>query len=252
MNESKTNTYSYTVQPQDLDGKRHFRAVALERMLLTMAGHAASDRNFGAFKLIDSDGISWVLLKFAAEMSILPSEDEQISVTTWVEKVGTLLTTRNFVVRNAAGEIMGYATSEWALINLTSRRPMNLSADTAIAECATGESVPVELPGRLTILNPGEETAKSTVKVSYSDIDFNGHANSMHYLQWMLDAYPIEKIYGQEIDRLEIIYAREVLYGETVDVYYKDLDGSTTLFAVKAPDGSDCVRAQIRWRNLTD
>ena len=56
-----------------------------------------------------------------------------------MEKVGTLLTTRNFIIRNAAGEVMGHATSEWALINLTSRRPMNLSADTEIAACATGE-----------------------------------------------------------------------------------------------------------------
>ena len=248
MSDNKTNTYTYKVQPQDLDGRRHFRAVALERMLLTVAGYAANDRNFGAFKLIDTGGVSWVLLKFAVEMAALPAEDDEITVTTWVEKVGTLLTTRNFIIRNAAGEVMGHATSEWALINLTSRRPMNLSADTEIAACATGEAVPVEMPGRLTILNPGEETAKTAVRVSYSDIDFNGHANSMHYLQWMLDAYPIEKIYENAIARLEIIYVKEVLYGETVDVYYKDCGGGTTLFAVKAADGSDCVRAQITWK----
>ena len=248
MSDNKTNTYTYKVQPQDLDGKRHFRAVALENMLLTVAGYAANDRNFGAFKLIDTGGISWVLLKFAVEMTALPAEDEEISVTTWVAKVGTLLTTRNFIIRGAEGTTLGYATSEWALINLTSRRPMNLSADTEIAACATGEAVPVEMPGRLTILNPGEETAKTAVRVSYSDIDFNGHANSMHYLQWMLDAYPIEKIYEGQMARLEIIYVKEVLYGETVDVYYKDCEGGTTLFAVKSADGSDCVRAQITWK----
>ena len=248
MSDNKTNTYTYKVQPQDLDGRRHFRAVALERMLLTVAGYAANDRNFGAFKLIDTGGVSWVLLKFAVEMATLPAEDEEVTVTTWVEKVGTLLTTRNFKIRNAAGEVIGHATSEWALINLTTRRPMNLSADTEIAACATGEAVPVEMPGRLTILNPGEETAKTAVRVSYSDIDFNGHANSMHYLQWMLDAYPVERIYNQTIARLEIIYVKEVLYGESVDVYYKDCDCSTTLFAVKAADGSDCVRAQITWK----
>ena len=248
MNADKTNTYTYKVQPQDLDGRRHFRAVALERMLLTMAANAANDRGFGAFKLIDSGSVSWVLLKFAVEMAALPSEEEEVTVTTWVEKVGTLLTSRNFTIRNAAGEVMGHATSEWAIINLTTRRPMNLAADTEIAGCATGEAVPVELPGRLTILNPGEETGKTAVRVSYSDIDYNGHANSMHYLQWMLDACPIEKIYERQIARLEIIYVKEVLYGETVEVFYKECEDSTTLFAVKAADGSDCVRAQITWK----
>ena len=248
MNDSKINTYTYQVMPQDLDGKRHFRAVALEMMLLNIAGKAANDRNFGAFKLIDSGGISWVLLKFAVEMSAMPAEDDILSVSTWVEKVGSLLTTRNFEIRNPEGEVIGYATSEWALINLVSRRPMNISADNAIAECATEVKVPVSLPGRLTVPEPGQDTPRHTVTVAYSDIDFNGHTNSMHYLQWMLDAYPIEKIYESRMSRLEIIYVHEVLHGETVIVYYMDQDDGSTLFVVKDHEGSDCVRARIVWK----
>lgn len=248
MNESKINTYSYTVMPQDLDGKRHFRAVSLEMMLLNIAGKAANERNFGAFKLIDNGGISWVLLKFAVEMSSMPVEDEILSVSTWVGKVGSLLTTRNYEILNQAGEIIGYATSEWALIDLVSRRPMNISADNAISACATGEKVPVALPGRLTVPEPGQDTPRHTVKVSYSDIDFNGHTNSMRYLQWMLDAYPIEKIYENSMARLEIIYVHEVLHGETVNVYYMDQDDGSTLFVVKDHEGNDCVRTRIVWR----
>ena len=248
MNESKINTYSYTVMPQDLDGKRHFRAVSLEMMLLNIAGKAANERNFGAFKLIDNGGISWVLLKFAVEMSSMPVEDEILSVSTWVGKVGSLLTTRNFEIRNQSGEIIGYAASEWALINLETRRPMNIAADNEIAACATGVTVPVTLPGRLTVPEPDQNTPRHTVKVSYSDIDFNGHTNSTQYLQWMLDAYPIEKIYESRIARLEIIYVHEVLYGETVDVYHMDQNDGSTLFVVKDQEGNNCVRARILWK----
>ena len=248
MNESKINTYSYSVMPQDLDGKRHFRAVSLEMMLLNIAGKAANERNFGAFKLIDNGGISWVLLKFAVEMSSMPVEDEILSVSTWVGKVGSLLTTRNFEIRNQSGEIIGYAASEWALINLETRRPINIAADNEIAECATGVTVPVTLPGRLTVPEPDQNTPRHKVKVSYSDIDFNGHTNSMQYLQWMLDAYPIEKIYESRIARLEIIYVHEVLYGETVDVCYMDQNDGSTLFVVKDQEGNDCVRARILWK----
>ena len=248
MNESKINTYSYTVMPQDLDGKRHFRAVSLEMMLLNIAGKAANERNFGAFKLIDNGSISWVLLKFAVEMSSMPVEDEILSVSTWVGKVGSLLTTRNFEIRNQSGEVIGYAATEWALINLETRRPINIAADNEIAECATGVTVPVTLPGRLTVPEPDQNTPRHTVKVSYSDIDFNGHTNSTQYLQWMLDAYPIEKIYESRIARLEIIYVHEVLYGETVDVYHMDQNDGPTLFVVKDQKGNDCVRARILWK----
>ena len=248
MNDSRINTYSYQVMPQDLDGKRHFRAVSLEMMLLNIAGKAAADRNFGAFKLIDNGGISWVLLKFAVEMSKMPSEDETLSISTWVEKVGSLLTTRNFEIHDQTGEIIGCATSEWAIIDLETRRPMNISADSAIADCATGIKVPVALPGRLTGLVPDGSTLKRTVTVSYSDIDFNGHTNSIQYLQWLLDAYPIEKVYDSRMARLEIIYVHEVLHGETVNVYYMDQDDGSTLFVVKDQEGNDCVRARIVWK----
>lgn len=247
MNESKRNTYTYQVMLQDLDGKRHFTAVALESMLLGTAGKAANERNFGAFQLIDSGGVSWVLLKFAVEMGSMPAEDDMLSITTWVEKVGSLLTTRNFEIRNAAGAVIGYATTEWTMINLTTRRPMNLSTDSSIASCATGESVPVELPGRLTGLVVDENTPRRAVKVCYSDIDFNGHTNSMKYLQWMMDTYPIEKVYDCKMTRLEIIYVHEVRYGEAVEVYYQDQEDNSTLFAVKDSEGNDCVRARICW-----
>ena len=165
-----------------------------------------------------------------------------------MEKVGTLLTSRNFVIRNAAGETLGYATSEWAIIDLETRRPMNISVDNAIADCATGVKVPASLPGRLTVPEPDQNTPRHTVKVSYSDIDFNGHTNSIQYLQWLLDAYPIEKVYDSQMARLEIIYVHEVLYGETVNVFYQDREDGSTLFAVKDPEGNDCVRARIVWK----
>jgi len=247
MDKKLTNTYTYKVLPQDLDGKRHFRAVALERALLNAAGQAAIDRNFGAFELIDKVGISWVLLKFAVETSAMPVEEETITIETWVESVQRILSTRNYIVRNSAHEIIAYATSEWTIINLTTRRPMNITADTAIAACASGVKVPIAMPGKLPALLPEECPEPHRVKVSYSDIDYNGHTNSMQYLQWMLDSYPIEKVYEGKIARLDITYAREVRYGEVVNVYYQDRPEGT-LFAVKDQEGGDCVRARIIWQ----
>ena len=239
-----TNTYSYTVLPEDLDGRRHFRAVALERMLLNVAYNAAGDRGFGAFKLIDSGSVTWVLLKFAAEMEAMPAEEETVSIETWVESVNRMLTTRNFVVRNAAGRTIGYATTQWTIINLTTRRPVNITADTTIAGVVNPEAVPVALPGKL------PETcaeASLSLKVAYSDIDYNGHTNSMQYLQWMLDTCPVEALYQRQIARLEIVYMKEVLYGEQVSVHFEEMEDGSALFAARGAQG-DFARARITWK----
>ena len=239
-----TNTYKYTVLPQDLDGKRHFRAVALERALLNVAASAANDRGFGAFKLIDSGSVSWVLLKYAVEMDAMPAEEETISIETWVENVFRMLTARNFLIRNSDGRIIGHATTQWTILNLATRRPVNIMQDTSIANVVNPVAVPCAMPGKLPeVLSE----ACHTVIVSYSDIDYNGHTNSMQYLQWMLDAYPVEKIYERQIARLEINYVKEVLYGESVTIHFDDLPDGSTLFAVRGADG-DSVRARIVWK----
>ena len=242
------NRFEYTVQPQDLDGMRHFRAVALERALLNAAGDAANERNFGAFKMIDSGGASWILLKIAIEMSGMPREEETIKIETWVEKVGRLLTTRNYVVKNQHGEIIGHAASEWTMLDLKTRRPYPITTDNNILSCINAVPVPVELPGKLPPLQAGEEDVKHSLKVSYSDIDYNGHTNSMQYLQWMLDACPVEMLYSQSMARIEIVYMREVRYGDSVNVLYKEIPGGESHFAVQGEDGTDCVRTRILWK----
>lgn len=244
MEKSLTNTYPYTIIPQDLDARRNFRAVALERALLNVAGSAANDRGFGAFKLIDSGSVSWVLLKVAIEMTQMPGEDETLQIETWVENVNRMLTTRNFIIRNAEGKTLGHASTEWTIINLETRRPVNIMADTSIADVVNPVPVPATLPGKLPEV---QSPPRRTLTVSYSDIDYNGHTNSMQYLQWMLDAYPVEELYDRQIARLEIIYMKEVRYGETVDICFDNLEDGSTLFAARC-DGRDCASARIVWK----
>ena len=103
------------------------------------------------------------------------------------------------------------------------------------------------MPGKLPSPTFEEFQEPHRVKVSYSDIDYNGHTNSMQYLQWMLDSYPIDRLYSNTLKRLEINYIHEVRHGETVDVYWQDTPGGT-LFAVRGTDGAESVRARIIWR----
>ena len=120
------NKYEYVILPHDVDGKMHLRMMALERAFLTASGKDADKHGFGTLNLIGGEGISWVLLKFAADIKSLPVEQDRITIETWVEGVNRLLTTRNFIMRNAVGEILCTASTEWAIIDLKTRRPVKL------------------------------------------------------------------------------------------------------------------------------
>jgi len=237
--------YEYIIPAHDVDGKMHFRMMALERALLQASGKDADSHGFGTLNLIDGEGISWVLLKFAADIKSLPVEQDKVTIETWVEGVNRLLTTRNFIMRNEADEILCTATTEWAIIDLKTRRPVNVIRDTNIADFATGETVSAELPGKL------PQAAGTDIyrhKVVYSDIDYNGHTNSMQYVQWIMDSYPVDKVYDRQVERFEIVYSKEAVYGEDIEVHYEDIADDMTLFSVNSAAGVNFVNARIKWK----
>ena len=239
------NRYEYVIPAHDVDGKMHFRMVALERALLAASGKDADRHGFGTLNLIGGEGISWVLTKFAADIKRLPVEQDKVTIETWVEGVNRLLTTRNFIMRDDAGEILCTATTEWAIIDLKTRRPVNVIRDTNIADYATGETVSAELPGKLPQAS-GDNIYRH--KVVYSDIDYNGHTNSMQYVQWIMDSYPIDQVYDRQVERFEIVYSKEAVYGENIEVCYEDVADDMTLFSVRSAEGSHFVSARIKWK----
>ncbi|MCF0167899.1 MAG: hypothetical protein HUJ93_04560 [Bacteroidales bacterium] len=239
------NIYNYVVNPEDVDAHRNFRLTSLEGVLLNAAGRAADDRNFGAFELIDSEGVTWVLLKLAIEMEQIPKEKETITIKTWVEYTNRLLSVRNFLVYNQDGVVIGSASSAWSLIDISTRRPVDILSETGIEDHSNGVRVPASLPGKL---RP-EENPDAFVShtVAYSDIDYNGHVNSMKYVQWMLDSYPVDRIYSRSVARFEIAYLHEAMHGQNVTVRHKT-DGDQTFFSVRSDEGEDFVRARIFWK----
>lgn len=239
------NKYDYIVNAHDVDGKMHLRLVALQRAFLTVSGKDADLHGFGTLNLIDGEGISWVLLKFAADVKRLPVEQDRVTIETWVEGVNRLLTTRNFIMRDEAGEILCTASTEWAIIDLKTRRPVNVIRDTNIADFATGESVSAELPGKLPQAT-GTDVYRH--RVVYSDIDYNGHTNSMQYVQWIMDSYPVDKVYDRQVEHFEIVYAKEAVYGEDIEVRYDELADDLTLFSVNSASGTNFVNARIKWK----
>jgi medium-chain acyl-[acyl-carrier-protein] hydrolase len=48
-------------------------------------------------------------------------------------------------------------------------------------------------------------------KVKYSDIDINGHVNSIRYIQWISDCFSLDCYRKCQVKRFEINYMTEML-----------------------------------------
>jgi len=233
-------TYSFQIQPQSVDFQFRVTMASFGDILLTAAGLNADDNGFGIRKL-NSIGCSWVLLRLAIELDYFPEQYDTITVETWIEDVGHASTTRNFCIRNDKQEIIGNACSNWAMLDMETRRAKDLQTLEGIHEFASGEVGLIEKPIRLGAVE-GENYGEFTVK--YSDIDINGHVNSVRYIQWISDCFSLDCYRNHQVKRFEINYMNEMLFDDFVEIVGKESEPGDFRFEI-CKDNKVACRARV-------
>ncbi|MDR2817022.1 MAG: hypothetical protein LBB62_10030 [Proteiniphilum sp.] len=238
---SAKKIYSYDIGAQDIDFRRRVSLRSLTGMVLATAGKNADENGFGLLAL-QTGHYTWVLSRLVIDMERFPTEKDTLSIETWVAHVGTAFTTRNFRMRNGDGTVTGHATSSWAVIDMRTRRSVRLDTIPSMQRFIVHESVPVDEPARIANVE-GEIANSFTVK--YSDIDVNGHANSLNYVQWLSDCFPLDFYREHYIRRFEINFLKEITYGDNGEVYRQMTAPGDFLFQIGTREKGVACRARI-------
>lgn len=244
QNESKIGQYEFLAEPFHVDFNGRLTMSVLGNHLLNCAGFHASDRGFGIAEL-NEHHCTWVLSRLAVELKELPRKGEPFSIQTWVEAVYRLFTDRNFAVLDKRGEAIGYARSVWAMIDMETRKPVDLIAmhHGRMAEYVTDKACPIEKPGRMKVAAT-ESMAQYVTK--YSDIDINGHVNSIKYIEHILDLFPIETFRRKRVRRFEMAYVAESYFGDRLDFYCdEEMDGNEYKVEVRKANRETVVRSKV-------
>lgn len=228
----------------DVDFNESIRFVQMGGYLLHVAGENAKENGFG-IRLLHSEDIAWVLSRLALEMYRYPKTDEEFYIETWIENIGRVFTTRNFKVTDHAGNVLGAATSIWCMMDMVTRKAVDIHSNCEYKDIATGVLSSIERPVKVSGI---EDPAVSRHRIKYSDIDFNRHTNSMKYLEWMIDLFPLDIFIKSRIKRIDINYLKEALFGEVVEIAQKKTAANQCEFDMRR--GNDVIcRAQIIFDN---
>ncbi len=240
---NRIGTYKFIAEPFHVDFKGRLTMGVLGNHLLNCAGFHASDRGFGIARL-NEDNYTWVLSRLAIELDEMPYQYEEFSVQTWVENVYRLFTDRNFAVIDKDGKKIGYARSVWAMINLNTRKPADLLTlhGGSIVDYVCDEPCPIEKPSRIKV-TAKEPVSKLTAK--YSDIDINGHVNSIRYIEHILDLFPIELYKSKHIRRFEMAYVAESYYGDELSFYVDETNENEYHIEVKKNGDELVCRSKV-------
>ena len=187
------------------------------------------------------ENISWVLTRMVVKMSRYPVWNDEVTVETFPRGGRKIVAWRDFEVMDAQGATLGLATTEWMLIDLSSRKIV------AVPEKVFAANDPANVPvlglepfSKFRFQADGDVRHPETFAAMKSQIDLNGHVNNVHYISWMLE--PCESRCPAE---MEVVFRSETFAGDEVRVETAAADGYT-YHRVSAPDGKDHIVARTK------
>ena len=187
------------------------------------------------------ENISWVLTRMVVKMNRYPVWEDEVAVETFPRGGRKIVAWRDFELKDAKGETLGVASSEWMIIDLATRK-IHAIPETVFAanDPANAPVLGLEPFAKFRFPDGGSGVSPLLFTAMKSQIDLNGHVNNVHYIGWMLE--PCESRCPAE---MEIVFRSETLAGDEVRVETAAVDGFT-YHRVFAPDGKDHVVARTR------
>lgn len=248
--ENKIGRYRHAAELFHVDFKGRLTLNVLGNHLLNCAGLHASERGFG-MSVINEINYTWVLSRLVIEMERFPVENEKFTISTWVERVYRLFTDRNYAIKAEDGKVLGYARSVWAMINMNDRKPVDLESvygEALTRYVCNNEPCPIAGPSR-DRFKAKDEIGEGYV-ARYSDIDINGHVNSIKYIEHILDLFSLEVYDNYMVKRLEIAYSSEGHYGEKLHFFKSNIRENEYAIVVKNDNGEILCRSIVRFAKI--
>jgi medium-chain acyl-[acyl-carrier-protein] hydrolase len=93
-----------------------------------------------------------------------------------------------------------------------------------------------------------EGAEKKNYRVVYSDLDIMRHVNSIRYIQWLMDLYPLSLFENKRLARIDINYMAETLFGEDLEFRQEEREENREyLVEIAKAGGVPACRAHLLW-----
>jgi acyl-ACP thioesterase len=238
---------------------------AIASYLIDTAGQHTHAIGYSIPQLLERNR-SWFFSRFLLRMDTYPGYQEKIAVETWPPGSQRLLALRDW--RLFCGQQpIGLATSGWLMIDIEKRRPLRPESYPDWKRFLHPERSIPHTFGRLPALDgQGEPLQTQEFRVRFGDVDINGHANYLSYIEWLLEVIPPYLRDEGQIAELEIHFLREINFGEQLwsraenqgaaDIFPIGGQGAGTKgkkflhSLVREQDGVELVRARTVWATI--
>lgn len=222
--------------------------------ILTLLEEAAADHclsiGYSLYDLLEK-GIGWVLLSGRMIMDRYPRYKEKVTIKTWLSDFRTFRGTRENIIYDEQGSVIGRAKGYWLFFDIKRRRPTRVFHE--ILERWTinsTESIEVD-DTKVEALESAPY--RNEFLIHHFDMDSNEHVNNLRYLHWAMESIPNdirEQCYLHSIDGN---FVGEAGYGHTIEsLTQPDPAADDNVFTHTIRDldtGKVCSTARTVWKD---
>jgi acyl-ACP thioesterase len=160
-------------------------------------------------------GIGWVLLSGRMVMERYPSYKEKITIRTWLSDFKTSRGTRENLIFDEQGGIIGRAKGLWLFFDIKRRRPVRIFDDMLEKWTINTDKSIKEDTRKIKALTAARY--KNEFVVHRYDMDSNEHVNNLRYLQWAMESIPEEIRDRYYLHTIDGHFIGEAQYGHTIE-----------------------------------
>ena len=228
---------TFQIAPTDVD---RFGRLKPSMMLLyaqEVAGHH-SDLLSLTYEGLAARGMFWAIIRNRIAVTRIPTEGQTITLETWPMPTTRTAYPRSTVAYDAEGRELFRSVSLWVLMDLN-QRTMILPGKSGVDVPGTLTGTELEAPKSL---SPKALEGRARRRVSYTDLDRNGHMNNARYLDWISDLMPSAFHREHVLSDVTLCYLNEAREGQELDVTWDFSEEGELLVDIRRPKGEDFDR----------
>jgi len=238
----------FAVHTYETDARGLAKTVSLLNYLQDSAGEHAGRLGLSVVDLLKR-GLTWVLSRYHIVIHHYPAIGDRLEVTTWPSGKRGHFATRDFEVADGGGRPVLSATSSWMVLDLAQKK--TIGVDGVVGPAYALDKRALDDPfASLPVASASDDGIRFRVEASH--IDWNRHVNNAVYVQWALEAVPMDVLSARRPVDLEVSYRAEALYGDEVLSAVERIAGDSSdpvyLHRISnAATGAELARLRTRW-----
>jgi medium-chain acyl-[acyl-carrier-protein] hydrolase len=245
---SKSFTKKYEIHYYEVNFKLRCKLSSIIDFICDV-GTQQSEYLGGGIEYCTRNNCAWVFYKYDIKMYRYPMFGESINITTQPIGFKKFYGLRKYMIIDEDNNLIGEALALFFLINIQKRRPMRIQKEQYdIYEVEDDVDYDINMDK---LERTDKEQYHKQFSIRYSDIDSNNHVNNVKYVEWAIEAVPIEVVNKYILKRIKVTFEKETTYGDTISsaatVKEIDEDNLKSYHTIRNSEGYEVTLLEADW-----